>query len=202
VRSFTTAELPGRCRVCWVVQAFCICGRLPQVRPQTQVVVVRHLRESWKSTGTARVAALGMPTLTCLDYGEDTQPAADALAALATERTWVLLPTDDAEPWHPQQVERLVVLDGTWRQARRMYQRLPVLHGLKRISLTKPPRATLRLRESSFPQGRSTLEAIAEVLELIEGPQVSTPLFELHDLFVERVLRARGVWDQRQPRPT
>jgi DTW domain-containing protein YfiP len=68
---------------------------------------------------------------------------------------------------------------------------------LKRITLTAPPRPALRLRESSFAEGRSTLEAIAEALAMIEGPQVAEPLFALHDLFVERVLRARGVYEQR-----
>jgi DTW domain-containing protein YfiP len=197
VRSFTTADLPGRCKQCWVVQAHCICADLPVVEPRTHVVIVRHLRESWKSTGTARVAALGVPSLQCLDYGEDTQPAAAALAELVTPGTFVLLPEDPPAPWSPQEVKRLVVIYGTWRQARRMYQRLPVLHGVRRITLASTPREAVRLRDSSFAEGRSTLEAVAEALELIEGAHVSAPLFALHDLFVERVLRARGVWEKR-----
>jgi DTW domain-containing protein YfiP len=197
VRSFTTADLPGRCKRCWIVQAWCVCPDLPSVRPRTHVVVVRHLRESWKSTGTARVASLGIPSLTCLDYGEDAQPAAAALGELATEGTYVLLPGEQPAAWRPEQVKRLVVIDGTWRQARRMYQRLPALHGLPRITLTSPPRDALRLRDTAFAEGRSTLEAIAEALELIEGPPVSDPLFALHDRFVEQVLRARGVWERR-----
>lgn len=198
MRSFTTADLPGRCKQCRVVEAHCVCASLPTVTPRTHVVIVRHLRESWKSTGTARIATLAMPSATCLDYGEDTQPAAAELERLVEPGTWVLLPTDEPQPWQPTDIRRLIAIDGTWRQARRMYQRLPMLHGLPRLTLTQPPRQTLRLRDTTFAEGRSTLEAVAEALGAIEGPEVEAPLLQAHDLFVERVLKARGVWEQRQ----
>ena len=60
-----------------------------------------------------------------------------------------------------------------------------------------PPKdaAPLRLRESTSPDNRSTLEAIADGLTLLEGASVGAPLHQLHTLMVERVFRARGVWD-------
>jgi DTW domain-containing protein YfiP len=161
------------------------------------VVVVRHRREGWKSTGTARIAALALPGLTCLEYGEDTQPAQDALDARVLAGAAVLFPAEATTGLDLAAITRLVVLDGTWRQTRRMYKRLPALHALPCLALPQKAAPVLRLRSTTFEAGRSTLEAIADALQLLEGPAVAAPLHALHDLYVERTLRARGAWEQR-----
>jgi hypothetical protein len=56
----------------------------------------------------------------------------------------------------------------------------------------------LRLRDTSFEEGRSTLEAVAEALGRFEGDAVRDVLLRVHADFVERVLKARGVWDQKR----
>ncbi|MEW5742532.1 MAG: tRNA-uridine aminocarboxypropyltransferase [Myxococcota bacterium] len=198
MRSFTTAELPGRCRQCWIRLEHCICAHLPRVTPRTKVVVVRHAREAMKSTGTVRVLALSMPGAQVLEYGEDTQPAQAQLEPLLDEGTHLLFPGEGAAGWDATKVTRLVALDGTWRQARRMYHRLPALHALPKLALPAKADVVLRLRESPSGEGRSTLEAVADALALLEGDAVAAPLHRLHADFVERVFKARGVWEQKR----
>lgn len=200
MRSFTIAGAPGRCPRCLILEAHCICARVPTVTTRTEVIVVRHEREGWKSTGTARIAALALPQLKVVDFGEDAQPALGALPALLEGGAHLLLPGDDAVPLSScaSEVKRLVVLDGTWRQARRMFAKLPALHGVPKVLLTAQSAPVLRLREAHFDEGRSTLEAIAESLGLVEGDAVAQPLLTLHGDYVERVFRARGVWEQKQ----
>jgi DTW domain-containing protein YfiP len=193
VRSFTSADLPGRCKRCWVKDPHCVCAEVPLVRPRTEVVVVRHQREGWKSTGTTRIAALALPSLRCLEYGDDALPARDELTPALLEGAAVLFPAEPAAPWDAAATRRLVVLDGTWRQARRMFKRLPALHALPRLSLPPAAAPVRRLRSTTFEDGRSTLEAIADALALLEGPGVAAPLHALHALFVARTLQARGV---------
>ncbi len=198
MRSFTTAELPGRCPRCYLKREYCLCAEVRPVATRTEVVVVRHQREGWKSTGTARIAALALPGLTCLEYGEDTQPAQAALGPALLEGAAVLFPAEPPAAWDAATVKRLVVLDGTWRQTRRMFKRLPALHPLPRLTLPPQGRPVLRLRVSAFEDGRSTLEAIADALQLLEGPEVAAPLHALHALHVERTFRARGVWEHKR----
>ncbi|MFZ5441019.1 MAG: tRNA-uridine aminocarboxypropyltransferase [Myxococcota bacterium] len=198
MRSFTTADQPGRCKRCLILQAQCVCGVVPTVATRTEVIVVRHEREGWKSTGTARIAALALPNLKLVEYCEDAEPAASTLPALVGGAQ-LLFPTPDATPLTPDEVPaRLIVLDGTWRQARKMYAKLPMLHGVPRRTLPERAARVLRLREAHFEAGRSTLEAIAEALALLEGEALAAPLFALHDAYVERVFRARGVWEQKK----
>ena len=78
-----------------------------------------------------------------------------------------------------------------------MLKKLRSLDGVPRLVLPAKAEAPLRLRGSLDPLGRSTLEAISDALELLEGPSVGEPLHALHQLFVERVFRARGVWGQK-----
>jgi DTW domain-containing protein YfiP len=194
MRSRTLSELPGRCPQCWLRTGFCICAEVPRVEHRTEVVVVRHEREGWKSTGTARVALQALQRSRLIDFGEDGAGTEVALQAL-TGGAALLFPETGMEPAPLKQApSRLIVLDGTWRQTRRMLKKLPSLAAVPRLVLPEKDSAPLRLRESADPLGRSTLEAIADALELLEGPDVAGPLHALHALFVERVFRARGVW--------
>lgn len=197
MRSFTTSGAPGRCKQCFILEAHCICARLPVVRTRTEVVVVRHEREGWKSTGTARIAALAMPSLKLVEYREDAQPALSELPSVVAG-AHLLFPQEGAGALQSG-ITRLILLDGTWRQTRKMFGKLPPLHGVPKVALPSAPATkVLRLRESSFEEGRSTLEAIAEAIALLEGAEVAAPLFTLHADYVERVFKARGVWDQKR----
>lgn len=201
MRSFTSAGQPGRCRQCWIRETHCICAHLPQLQTRTNIVIVRHERESWKSTGTARIAALALPQLRILEFGEDAQPARSALSDVLMAGAHLLFPTEQSAPWTDNSIQQLVLLDGTWRQARRMFSKLPALSTLPRLALPPQNTAVLRLRESHFEGGRSTLESIATAVSLLEGAAAAAPLFELHSRYVEQVFRARGVWEQKSTGP-
>lgn len=157
------------------------------------MLVVRHAREADKSTGTARIAGLALPNSALVDFGEDAEPV-DAELKGFTDGAWLLFPAEEGAANPSGTPARLIVLDGTWRQTRRMLRKLPSLAGLPRLALPPKDEAPLRLRGSDAPENRSTLEAIADALAVLEGAHVAEPLHALHTLMVERVYRARGVW--------
>lgn len=194
MRSRTLSHLPGRCPRCWIRDGFCVCAEVQPVETKTRVVIVRHAREADKSTGTARIAGLALPNSALIDFGEESAPVDEALKPLVAG-AWLLFPSDEEGAPAPVGVpQRLIVLDGTWRQTRRMLRKLPSLAGVPRFGLPAKAAAPLRLRESSDPQNRSTLEAIADALTVLEGAEAGARLQALHTLMVERVFRARGVW--------
>ncbi len=197
MRSHTSSDLPGRCQRCWVRTEFCVCGEIPRLETRTHVLIVRHEREAFKSTGTARIAGLALANSTILDSGEEAARTDAQLVGQLAEAQ-VLFPSDVPAPWPSAPIRTLVVLDGTWRQTRRMFAKLPQLHPLPRLTLPPKQTAVLRLRESTFAEGRSTLEAIADALGLLEGPEVAERLHRLHEVYVERVFRARGVWEMKR----
>lgn len=191
MRSRTLPHLPGRCARCYQRTPFCVCAEVPVVETRTRFVVIRHFKEAPKSTGTARVAGLALPNLELRAWGERDVPL--QTGDLDAPGTWLLFPGD--APTQSLPVEppaRVVVLDGTWQQAKSMVRRLPVLRTLPRLHLTPKVAAMYRLRQPPSADGMSTLEAIARVVDLLEGEEKGEALHRLHALWIERCMAGRG----------
>ncbi|MFC1641855.1 tRNA-uridine aminocarboxypropyltransferase [Myxococcota bacterium] len=194
MRSRAAVGLPGRCPICWIRRAHCICAEIPQVTNRTQVVIVRHFWERRKSTGTARPALLALRQCQCWELGCDPAPVNALLGSLSN--SWLLYPGPPPSAVPSAVPETLVVLDGTWAQTRRMLRRLDSLHHVPRLALPPKSNPPLRLRHSSLAEGRSTLEAIADALRWLEETTAAERLEHLHQLYVQQVLRARGSWNR------
>lgn len=159
------------------------------IATRTRFLLVQHVLEVPKRSNTGRVAAEALANLERHLHGAPGEGGQRWLEALAGEGTWLLFPGgEEAVPAPPP--ARLVVLDASWSQARRMVQRLAPLRALPRWSLPVPaPEPSLR---RAPPGGLSTLQAIARAVERLEGAEVAAPVHALHRALVERTLAARG----------
>jgi DTW domain-containing protein YfiP len=177
---------------------YCVCELVGAAREsQPSIVIVRHHWEAFKSTGTARLASLALSNLRIIDMAaENPAPVREALSAL--EGAWLLYPggstPDRLTASTPPRPAALVVLDGTWRQTRKMLRRLPELSRFPRYSLGPSVEAVPRdrLREPPRAGARSTLESIADALAELDSPECGKRLLELHQGFVARTRHARG----------
>ncbi len=178
-----------RCRRCGLAEPLCVCA---EVRPQatrTEIVIVRHAQERAKSSNTGRLAALALRRATLFDHGLPDAPL-DA-DSLARPGTWLLFPEGPARAAPPSPPpERLIVLDGTWPQARRMRQRIAALHGLPVLNLA-PGVNRPRMRRSPRAGHMATIEAIAAALQLLGDPDAASALLDLYDLVVDRTASSR-----------
>jgi DTW domain-containing protein len=86
----------------------------------------------------------------------------------------------------------LVVPDGNWRQASKVRQRVPWLHGLRCAVLPSAMPSQYRLRTEAHSHGLATLEAIARAFGILEGSEVQVALERVFAAMVERTLWARG----------
>jgi DTW domain-containing protein YfiP len=165
----------------------CLCNDVEHVADHTEVLVLRHAKEGFRTTNTARIAALALARCRVIEWtGRDAElPPLDG--------AWLLFPGDGPSRPAGPPPSRLVVLDGSWRQARRILLRCPALHRLPRLSLATPHVAAPRLRASPAPEAMSTLEAIARALETLDGSEVGAALDRVHALASRRVLAARGL---------
>jgi DTW domain-containing protein YfiP len=110
---------------------------------------------------------------------------------LRGDDTWLLFP--DAESAPPRgQPQRLVLLDATFRQARRMYRKIPGLRHLQQCALNSPEQRTPGRRISPRSDGLSTIEAIATALAQFESPELAAPLRAAYAEFVRRADISRG----------
>ena len=188
MRSSTPRDFSGLCPRCFLKVDLCLCSDLTCTESNTEIILVRHVREAWLTSNTGRLAALMLSNVRVLPYGggdpfDDTQ--------LCGDDTWLLVPGASAAV-PPRRPRRLVVLDATFRQARRMSRRISGLHRLPRWTLAVPPMRTPGRRRLPRPDGLSTIEAIALALAQCESPEWAAPLMTAYAEWVRRAHQSGG----------
>lgn len=84
----------------------------------------------------------------------------------------------------------LVVIDGTWIEARKLLARSAVLRSMPRIGFIPATPGNYRIRREPAPHCLSTIEAVVEVLGRLEGDvERFRPLLGVFDHMVENQLR-------------
>jgi DTW domain-containing protein YfiP len=164
----------SRCVGCSRPSVVCICASIRRVSTQTRVVILQHPRESDVAINTARLVELQ------LDRAErhvaiklDEVPALRARLNDPAAPPILLYPGPDARDLGealPRGPVTLVVLDGTWWQAKKLFQQNPELALLPRYSLTPSAPSRYRIRREPALHCISTIEAIGEALSLLEPP--------------------------------
>ncbi|MGC4121470.1 MAG: tRNA-uridine aminocarboxypropyltransferase [Myxococcales bacterium] len=189
MRSRTPEGFEGHCLRCLLRQEVCLCDRIPAIETKVRVVIVRHIVERLRTSNTGRLASLALKNSEILDYG-DFDPLDES--KLAGEGTWLLYPSPQPPSPEAPPCRRLIVLDGTWKQSRKMYARVDYLRSLPRLSLAGPEPGVQRLRQPPREDGMSTIEAIAGALRVLEGEEPERGLRALHDAHVQAVVKLRG----------
>ena len=178
----------GRCEGCGLHDELCLCARFPRVRTETALVVVQHMRETWKPTNTARLLAKMVEGTPILRYGMR-EPPFDA-EPLKREDVdfFALYPREDAIELDPEGIAGLraalspgrrlgvVLLDGTWHQCSRMTRRVPVVDTMRCVALPPGPPSRWGVRTQHDIRGLSTFEAGVRALGLLEGDERVAPL--------------------------
>jgi DTW domain-containing protein len=179
--------------------SFCLCADIQPIRTRTQVAIIVHETEQWRTSNTGYLSTLMLPNSILRVHGERGRTLDVRDWFEPTHRTFVLFPDADARILDRELADeddrpiRLIVPDGTWRQARRMVRRVAGLAKVPRVTLPEGLVSKYRLRKRQSTGGMCTFEAISEALCLLEGPQVYAPLAHVLSRFVERLLWHRGV---------
>lgn len=158
---------------------------------------LQHPREYRMPIGTARMSNLGLANSELHVAADlDTHPRVRALAD-AGPRTVLLFPGPGAvEPWELPDgpPTTLVVIDGTWIQARKMLERSTQLQRLTRVGFTPAAPGTYRIRREPAAHCLATVEAVAQVLGRLEDdPERFTPLLRAFEQMVEQQLHFKTV---------
>ncbi|GJM23131.1 MAG: hypothetical protein DHS20C15_30460 [Planctomycetota bacterium] len=207
----TVSEQPSAratCYACRKPARLCVCARVPELRHRTQVLVLQHHRERFHPVGTARLARLGLTAATVREVAGPIArpPLLDDVALLYPGPQARSLNELDAASPRPQQ---LIVLDGTWRQARQLYRENAWLRALPQVAFTPRAPSRYRIRKPPAPHCVSTIEAILEALHLLEPGTVNAAALlqafdEMIDAQAEFMSRdgKHSRYQQRKPRPS
>ncbi|RTL78149.1 MAG: DTW domain-containing protein [Bradyrhizobiaceae bacterium] len=185
-----TEDIP-ECPDCGKPQPLCICDNLAPVENRIEVLILQHPQEQDRLLGTARLTALQLTNATLkigLSWsslskalGREVDPASWAIlylgsakvAELETDREVVAIDRkgglEHAQNAILNGIEGVVVLDGTWSQAKALWWRNPWMLKCQRVILG-PKSLSLygKLRREPRSDGLSTIEAVALLLARLE----------------------------------
>jgi DTW domain-containing protein YfiP len=172
---------------------------------RTRVCLLIHHRELSRNSNTGLLALRALVNSEMRIRGEGREPL-DLKDLLTPEyRTYLFFPSSDAVELDETLVAQertpiqLIVPDGTWRQASKIYLRYPELRTLTRVKIGTANNSSFQLRKQSRPEGMATLQAIAYALGVIEGKPVRAELMKLYHAKIERALIGRGILRKSDP---
>ncbi|MCC7347827.1 MAG: DTW domain-containing protein [Variibacter sp.] len=210
----TQTAPPEECPRCGKVPALCICEGIAPLDNAVALVVLQHPQEQDRALGTAQLAVLhfrnallkiglSWPSLSKL-LGRSVDPQRWAVlylgsakaAALAPGRDVVVLDKKGAAERDQEgalrNLEGVIVLDGTWSQAKALWWRNPWMLKCRRVVLDpKRPSRYGKLRREPRRDGLSTIEAAALLMARLENrPEIETAL---HGSFERLLARYRSL---------
>lgn len=157
--------------------------------------MVQHPDEQRHALNTARLLVNGLVQAELL-VTEQLPETWCARLADPHWRTELLFPGPDAQlvvaASEDQRPRRLVLLDGTWRKARKLLYLNPVLQGLAQVTLPAGLSSRYRLRKAPMAESLSTIEAGMHALQIIEPDTDFSALLQPFDALIEGQIQAMG----------
>jgi DTW domain-containing protein YfiP len=222
------------CAHCGKPPTLCICDKISPLDNRVSLLVLQHPQEQDRDVGTARLTVrhfadatlkvgLSWPSLGKI-LGRPVDPQRWAIlylgsvkpAALAL-RQEIIAVNRKGEAESDQEaalkyIEGVIVLDGTWSQAKALWWRNPWMLRCRRVVLSPhAPSAYGNLRREPRREGLSTIEAAGMLIAYLEQrPEIATSLRDSFALMLSRYReihphkasapRSRGPHHRRRPR--
>ena len=185
-------EVTSTCYQCLQQSPHCFCAQLQKIPNKTELRIFQHPREFRHPLGTAIIAMLGFQRINrhfAMGISPDPEQAQDAV---------LLFPSPNATPlMHFQRrPSQLWIIDGTWRQTKKLYRENPWLQAMPCATLTPENPSTYRLRRAPGKRYLSTFESMIQALRILEP---DTPFDALQETF-ERMVAHQ--WESQQDKST
>lgn len=194
-----TATLPD-CSRCGKPSALCVCASIEPIDNRVELLILQHPQEQDRELGTARLTVLHLEHA-ALKIGLSWPSLAKALGRPADPKRWAVLYLGSVakadlprnreivavdgkgKPLADQDhvlgdIEGVVLLDGSWSQAKTLWWRNPWVLKCRRLVLNPKGRSLYgKLRREPRRESLSTLEAAALALSLLGAqPEIGSAL--------------------------
>lgn len=200
------------CPTCDRPREICVCERTQPLVTKRRVLILQHPREQDVELGTARLLEQSLPRKAIRRVGLSWASLSLAVGDEVVAARWAVVfprPRDEAarelapgdaelvdrngDKVAPRIIEGIVLLDGSWSQAKTLWWRNAWLLKLARITVRpKEPSIYGTLRPEPKRDYVSTLEAAGQALTALgEDPEVEVSLKRLFRTLVQRARDAR-----------
>jgi DTW domain-containing protein YfiP len=219
-------EATPDCPHCQKPLPLCICDSITPIESRISLLILQHPQEQDRALGTARLTALHFKDAT-LRIGLSWPSLSKALGRpVADPSRWAVLylgsakvadldtkcdivainrkgEIEDNQRGILKSVEGIVLLDGTWSQAKALWWRNAWMLKCQRVILgPSHPSRYGKLRREPRRDGLSTIEAAAMVLAALEKrPDIAETLHASFERMLARYREAQSVLPELAPKP-
>jgi DTW domain-containing protein len=219
-------EAVADCPRCLKPLPLCVCDSVTPVQSRLLLLILQHPQEQDRALGTARLTALHFKDAV-VKVGLSWPSLAKALGRpVADPSRWAVLylgsakaadlDTDaeivalnrkgelaDNQRRILADIEGVVLLDGTWSQAKALWWRNPWMLKCQRVILgPRQPSRYGRLRREPRRDGLSTIEAAATLIAGLEKrPEIAAALNASFERMLARYREVQGTSPELAPRP-
>ena len=173
-----TKESRAFCPECDFLKSRCLCSTLKVLNNQTHLIILQHPSEQKHPLNTVRIMKKSFQKISLL-VGEDFSSDLKLNTVLADSSKYcaLLYPEADATILNScapvPHITDLIIIDGTWRKAKKIYGLSQNLKHLPKLRLIPEQQTDYRIRKSTNENALSTLEAAASALMILE-PRLET----------------------------
>lgn len=133
-----------------------------------QIILLTHSREISKKTNTGHLVQQFIPNTRTIVW-QRTQPDKKLLQLIESGNTALVYPSEDkSSSASHYDFENFILIDSTWQEARKIYNRSPYLQNLPRLELIPTSQSKYNLRRNQLEGGLCTAECAIELL-LVKG---------------------------------
>ncbi|MDP4145482.1 MAG: tRNA-uridine aminocarboxypropyltransferase [Bacillota bacterium] len=182
------------CNVCGLSVINCICGKVSKVKTRSMIWILSTEREFHRPSNTARILKLVNPVSTEIFLWERTKEPKKLIDNINDERyeTYLLFPVEaemqegnKAEHKRAGKIPAYIIIDGTWKEARKILRKSDYLNKLPTISLQPGFNSQYALRRGIEEGNLCTIEAAIEVLKRENEIEDSICIKSAFDLFMK-----------------
>lgn len=160
------------------------------------LVILQHPKEARHPINTGRIVKLGISNCQ-LWVGEDFS-SHPTLSGLISQRHCALLfpgpqAVSSGEYLSQSKPDVIILIDGTWRKAKKIVYTNPQLQTLPFLSLQPQTSSTYRIRKTPGEGALSTVEAAVLLLREASGNHLAhQSLLDTFDLMIDQQIQAMG----------
>ena len=174
-------EVRPHCYRCDKPQSMCLCSHLSPIPNAVGVHILQHRREHRHPLGTVRLLRLGLASVHVHVLDLKGKGGVSTPVALP-EGAGLLYPSADARDLanlaEDERPDHLVVIDGTWAHANRIYRDNPWISALPRYRLSPSEGSRYRIRAEPRQECLSTVESVVSALRCLQPDLVGTEMLE------------------------
>jgi len=135
-----------------------------------KIFLLTHTRELDRATNTGSLAMENANGLVERIVWERTHPSKELIQLIENNEALLLYEQGEHSTAAIENFENIIVIDATWQEARKMFNKSPYLQQAPRLTLALKKDSAYKLRRNQPVGGLCTIECIIEILK-IKGQQ-------------------------------